>query len=546
MKTLKKLMSVILTAAMLLSLAPAVMAQSAPSFRISAPTPERIFAVVNDYSLDYGMIMSEYGWMPYTDLDTDEHVNIYDSLNEDGTFNEETKALFVELADTSEADGSLDADSAQLLRDAETLTDILRVVAVFTHLSMINTYPAMIEEAEAEGNEELVMILREAQAVYEENYPDHEAVYLKMVNDCFGGNTEPSVAEIVSFVSWEDVLIDDEGFVYYYDSDFAETPEDTFGVSDIITPTGAFTASYEMYGGHRNVYEQLKAEWEAGNIDNEEAFAILFGYVPDAKGDLCHAVPLYNTLYDENGKRVRNVLDVINDDGTVLDSGLSVRDFAVAEALKMYEDDSIQDIIGDDLIEDSYMGFILNFYLENIPLEEIMGDIITGEGDMSTEESVAAEIDGFIESMAPYVEYEGELEEALLMIYCGVEYDLYGYVAMGSTQDYLRDADGNKVKLSDVMAEDGTLLNPEMGESVQALMEELLANMSYDALLLGDVNVDGKVNLSDISAMLKKIAAWDVELSDVASDTNGDGNTNLSDVSLALQYIAGWDVYFAY
>lgn len=544
MKTLKKLLSVFLTAAMLLSLAPMAMAEIAPTLP-SIPTPERIFAVVNDYSLDYGIVMAEQGWIPYTDLDTGEQVNIYDAVSADGRLGDEIKAEIQAMADMYEADGTMSEDIAHNLRSAETLNDLLCFIGNFLYEGTVEMFAELIMMAEAEGMADMVQIIRESEAAFNEKYVDGYSVYMKMADKHFGGNTEPSVEEVICFLAGYDILIDDDGSMYYYDSDFAETPEDTFAVSDIITPTGAFTAPFEMYGGHRNVYEQLRAEWEAGNIDNEEAFAILFGYTPDLNGDLCQVAPEYNTLYDENGLRIKNVLDLVNDDGTVLDSGLSVRDFAIAETLKSYENDDISDIIGSDF-DKSYMGFIVNFLYENVPLEEIMGDTGIGEGDEVTEESAAAEIDGFIEFMAPYEEYEGELEETLLTIYGGVEQDLYGYVAMGYTQDYLFDAEGGKVNISDVMAEDGKLLDPEMGESVQALMEELLANMSYDALLKGDVTSDGRVNLSDVSTMLKSIAGWDVEVSADAADTNGDGSTNLSDVSFTLQYIADWDVLMGY
>lgn len=58
----------------------------------------------------------------------------------------------------------------------------------------------------------------------------------------------------------------------------------------------------------------------------------------------------------------------------------------------------------------------------------------------------------------------------------------------------------------------------------------------------GDVNRDTKINLADVSLMLKYIAKWDVELDLVAADVNDDTKVNLGDVSLMLKYIAKWDV----
>lgn len=62
------------------------------------------------------------------------------------------------------------------------------------------------------------------------------------------------------------------------------------------------------------------------------------------------------------------------------------------------------------------------------------------------------------------------------------------------------------------------------------------------AIIYGDANGDGKVNLSDVSALLKYIAKWDIEIDTKAADVNRDEKINLSDVSLILKYIAKWDV----
>jgi len=58
----------------------------------------------------------------------------------------------------------------------------------------------------------------------------------------------------------------------------------------------------------------------------------------------------------------------------------------------------------------------------------------------------------------------------------------------------------------------------------------------------GDVNGDGKVNLNDVSLILKNIAKWNVTMDADAADVNDDGKVNLNDVSLILKYIAKWDI----
>ena len=63
-----------------------------------------------------------------------------------------------------------------------------------------------------------------------------------------------------------------------------------------------------------------------------------------------------------------------------------------------------------------------------------------------------------------------------------------------------------------------------------------------DASTPGDVNRDTKINLDDITLLLKHIAKWDVEIDTEAADVNDDGKINLDDVTLMLKYIAKWDV----
>ncbi|MBE6708896.1 MAG: hypothetical protein E7578_06615 [Ruminococcaceae bacterium] len=58
----------------------------------------------------------------------------------------------------------------------------------------------------------------------------------------------------------------------------------------------------------------------------------------------------------------------------------------------------------------------------------------------------------------------------------------------------------------------------------------------------GDVNGDTKVNLTDVSLILKYIAKWNVSIDPFAADVNGDVKINLADAARILQYIAKWDV----
>ncbi len=58
----------------------------------------------------------------------------------------------------------------------------------------------------------------------------------------------------------------------------------------------------------------------------------------------------------------------------------------------------------------------------------------------------------------------------------------------------------------------------------------------------GDADFNGKINVGDVTAMLKCIAKWDVTVSETGADSNRDGKINIGDVTLLLKYIAKWDV----
>jgi len=61
------------------------------------------------------------------------------------------------------------------------------------------------------------------------------------------------------------------------------------------------------------------------------------------------------------------------------------------------------------------------------------------------------------------------------------------------------------------------------------------------ALIYGDVTRDGRVNLADVSTILKTIAKWETDIPQLAADVNKDEKVNLSDVAKMLKKIAKWD-----
>lgn len=68
------------------------------------------------------------------------------------------------------------------------------------------------------------------------------------------------------------------------------------------------------------------------------------------------------------------------------------------------------------------------------------------------------------------------------------------------------------------------------------------SNVYSEAYLAGDADGNGKCNISDVSALLKFIAKWDVTVQKISADTNCDGKINITDASNILKYIAKWDI----
>ena len=61
------------------------------------------------------------------------------------------------------------------------------------------------------------------------------------------------------------------------------------------------------------------------------------------------------------------------------------------------------------------------------------------------------------------------------------------------------------------------------------------------ALIYGDVDRNGKINLGDVSGMLKSIAKWDNDINTDAADVDKNEKINLADVSKMLKKLAKWD-----
>lgn len=63
--------------------------------------------------------------------------------------------------------------------------------------------------------------------------------------------------------------------------------------------------------------------------------------------------------------------------------------------------------------------------------------------------------------------------------------------------------------------------------------------------VMGDVNCDGNITVTDVLTMLKHISGWGNSLCTPAFDVNYDGKLDVSDAIILLKYIANWGVSLA-
>ena len=62
--------------------------------------------------------------------------------------------------------------------------------------------------------------------------------------------------------------------------------------------------------------------------------------------------------------------------------------------------------------------------------------------------------------------------------------------------------------------------------------------------ILGDVNEDGKVNLKDVSTIIKYRALWNPDpFNFEAADIYKDGNVNARDTNYLIRHLANWKGY---
>ncbi len=83
------------------------------------------------------------------------------------------------------------------------------------------------------------------------------------------------------------------------------------------------------------------------------------------------------------------------------------------------------------------------------------------------------------------------------------------------------------------------LFDNETGRALPALYELKSFNDGYEETVKGDVNVDGTVDVADISAIISVMANGSADVSSASADVNGDGVVDVADISAVITIMAG-------
>ena len=110
----------------------------------------------------------------------------------------------------------------------------------------------------------------------------------------------------------------------------------------------------------------------------------------------------------------------------------------------------------------------------------------------------------------------------------------YGLNSLGNGQYYISHASNTSAGQTATLK----LYNYTGGEDVFELA---------DAILYGDVNADGKVNLIDSIILSRNIADWagygDSTIDTAAADVDADGELTPADVTILVRHLANWSGY---
>ena len=550
---MKRFLSLILTAAMLFALVPSVFAvggdmltPTAPVFKVSAPTAERAWCLTKKQITDYSGFL--YNRPEYKDVEIDgqpgEPVPLSWYINEDGTFTDATMDLIRDIVMDLITEDILAGESLDGMIIPASVNETLRFIID----AMYQVMTLSLSEAAGEYPE----LYAESYEKFLADYPDNNALWKDVIDTYFGGNETPSLQEITSFVLGDLIRFRDSGregvkYIEYYSCDPVDA--DYIYISDVVAPNGAY--KYDATGFTGNVFGALKDMCSDGwMVDNSFCLYAITGYRTDFDGYLYTAVPENVYALDEDGNRVRDFEALLDEDGNIRLTGKSLRDSAVEGLMEMYRAIYSDEILGitegPEVYSGEFIDFFVNFAGKYYPDE--YSDAMTAPWESEEELRALAEeeLDMWIADMEEYG--EGGYVTEMLFELCGYFVDDYGYICEDMVYGYVTDEYGNRLRESDVMDDDGVLLmGNRSGETVSKVLNEYLEILDDTALLKGDATADGKVNLEDVTEMLKAVAGWENARCDaVAADVNGDGEVNLSDVTFGLKLIAGWDVVPVY
>ena len=179
------------------------------------------------------------------------------------------------------------------------------------------------------------------------------------------------------------------------------------------------------------------------------------------------------------------------------------------------------------------------------------GTVFFGEEYYNDEETVSEEYNETAETLKDYGSLAGVYEFSAMKdgeyvqpnSKVSVKFMLPNNFSPECTVYYIAE-DGTVEPLDTVIETGFDETTGEVGGMMAVAELEHFSRYAVAGTLFGDVDENKKVNLSDVSSMLKSIAKWDIDLNSSAADANRDGIMNISDVTLVLKYLAGWNVQF--
>lgn len=80
------------------------------------------------------------------------------------------------------------------------------------------------------------------------------------------------------------------------------------------------------------------------------------------------------------------------------------------------------------------------------------------------------------------------------------------------------------------------------GDKLVLRNDDGAAISEFTVVIIGSVNGDGRINLADVTALLRYIVSDENKIDEVAADVDGNGVADIRDAVMLLRYIGGWDL----